>query len=505
MWKRAILWSVIGILACQLAHGQYVQNALPTPPPDGGMAMPLWGVNQRLSHTSLLNGPTQPQVRWIVPGGAINEPIQLGSDSLVAPQMTAFGTVRYPYYAFFNSLNGQSLGTVGPFWGQLSSFTIFNTAIYVFGDNDVLLQVVPEWPVYIFSGGQYDVRIFSPSPVFGVPDLDTTLRGLPAYRSGYGVYTDGLMGNAVLGDHFGNLFAVSVYWVLSNRYNGAYLGIDFSFTPFPPIPSAVLSTAVFNEHNDFGFASYHNGIVLVYDTYSIPQPGIAGGFSISDLSAFPPEDRVDPNDPNSDLDPIVSDSVDRPIVFSRDNTIAFICASNYGRIYAVDILNPLAPKVWYRKLDNTRRIPIMAGPSLGVDANGDEVIYVIGRTHTNRSTLYAIDARTGAINWSIALPNVSRCTPTVDASGRLYFGDERGFLYCYNPNGTLLWRLYFGAAINVSPSLMLSPDGPDPGGAPDEILVVAVSNRYLIALQQFVPPSPVGGAIGAGTIGGGAQ
>ncbi|GBC90501.1 MAG: PQQ-binding-like beta-propeller repeat protein [Fimbriimonadales bacterium] len=488
--RKPILSFLLGsVVLCQIASAQYVQNALP---PEDISSRPIFGDNQRLSHTSRYAGPTVPQVRWVASGGAIHEPTDL-QGTVVAPQMTAFGSVRYPYYGFFDSLTGEFGGPFGPFWGQVSPLTTFNTAVYVFGDNDVLLQVIPEWPVFILSGGQYEARVISPSPVLGVPDLDTTLRGVPAYRSGFGVYTDGLMSYAVLGDNFGNLFAIGVYWVISNRYTGPFVGTDFSFTPFPPIISAVWSTAVFNEYNDSGFAAYHNGVVLQYDIAAIPAPQISNGFTVMDLSQ---DDRVDPNDPSSDPDPIPSDSVDRPIVFNRDNTVAYICASNYGRIYAVDALT--GDRIWGLKLDVNRRIPIMAGPSLGTDGAGNERLYVIGRTASNRSTLYAIDTQTGTVVWQRALPNVSRCTPTVDVNGRLYFGDDRGFLYCYDANGNQIWRLSFGAPINVSPALMLDSAG-------DPILVVAVSNRYLVAIQQRQPIPPTGGTIGVGAIGGGAQ
>lgn len=495
--KRCMLFGLmVGIVLWQSASGQYVLQALP---PEDLSSMPIYGANQRLSHTSPYEGPTIPQVRWVASGGAINEPTHL-SNLVIAPQMSIFGAVRFPYYGLFDAQRGLFRGSLGPFWGQLSSLTIFNTAVYVFGANDELAQVIPDWPVYIMTGGQYDARVISPSPVFGFPDLDVTIRGVPAYRSGFGVYTDGLMGNAVLGDHFGNLFGVAVYWVVSDRYIGPYVGIDFGFTPIPFIPSAVLSSAVFNEHNDSGFAGYHNGFIIGYNTYAIPQPGPSFRTSVMQLSQA---DRVDPNDPNSDPDPIPSDSVDRPIVFNANNTIAYVCASNYGRIYAIDALD--GDRIWGVKLDPNRQIPIMGGPSLGTDSSGNEVLYVVGRSASNRSTLYALDAQTGALLWSRALPNVSRCTPTVDAQGRLYFGDERGFLYCYDSNGNQIWRLAFGAAINVSPVLMSIPDGPDPDLNPDTVLVVAVSNRYLICIQQRVPPSPVGGTIGTGQIGSGAQ
>ena len=491
MMKRYLLFGLLtGIVLWQSASGQYVLRALP---PEELSSMPIYGANQRLSHTSPYEGPTIPQVRWVASGGAINEPTHL-SGRVIAPQMSIFGRVRFPRYVLFDVQSGLFRGSLGPFWGQLSPLTIFNTAVYVFDRNDVLVQVVPDWPVFIMAGGQYEARVISPSPVFGVPPLDVTLRGVPAYRSGFGVYTDGLMGNAVLGDNFGNLFGVAVYWVLSNRYTGPYIGVDFSFTPWPPISSAVLSSAVFNEHNDSGLAGYHNGIIIGYNTFNIPQPGPSFMTSVMELSQ---DDRIDPNDPSSAPDPLPSDdSVDRPIVFNADNTIAYVCASNYGRIYALGALG--GSRLWGVKLDPSRPIPIMGGPSLGRDSLGNEVLYVIGRSGSNQSTLYALNAQTGDLLWSRALPNVSRCTPTVDVRGRLYFGDERGFLYCYDSDGNQIWRLAFGAPINVSPVLMSIPNGPT-------VLVVAVSNRYLICIQQQqrVPPSP--GPIGAGQVDCGAQ
>ncbi len=85
----------------------------------------------------------------------------------------------------------------------------------------------------------------------------------------------------------------------------------------------------------------------------------------------------------------------------------------------------------------------------------------------------------------------------MDVNGRLYFGDDEEVLYCYDANGNPIWRLKLGAPINVSPALMLDSAG-------DPILVVAVSNRYRVAIQRQ-PIPPTGGTIGVGAIGGGAQ
>jgi outer membrane protein assembly factor BamB len=175
---------------------------------------------------------------------------------------------------------------------------------------------------------------------------------------------------------------------------------------------------------------------------------------------------------------------------STDNQTIFLCATNSGRVYAVDALNGGA-KLWVAELGQ----PIMAGPSLGPDPqNGnEETLYVVTRSGTNRSTLVAIRAADGTVKWQRALGTVSRCTPTIDGNGRLFIGDDRGTLYAFNPDGTILWRRNLGAPIRVAPVLASVPTD---AGAID-VLYVAASNRMLYAFVETTPIRiPPGGTTG---------
>ncbi|MCS7065008.1 MAG: hypothetical protein NZL85_01900, partial [Fimbriimonadales bacterium] len=94
------------------------------------------------------------------------------------------------------------------------------------------------------------------------------------------------------------------------------------------------------------------------------------------------------------------------------------------------------------------------------------------------------------------LQNVSRCTPTVDANGRVFIGDDRGMLYAINPDGSILWTRYLGAAIRVSPVLVRIET--DTG--PIDLLYVAASNRMLYAFVEStpirIPPGGTGTGVG---------
>jgi hypothetical protein len=359
------------------------------------------------------------------------------------------------------------------------------------------------------AGGQYDLMIVSPNPAnirraARREPLLPPLRwvgnlGIPAYRSGLSAYTDGLSGYLILNDNLGAVRPVMMFWVLvvegvtEVAYPYLYvdrpvlsLGAVYSVTGSPSFSDVWVST-----HHDGSIAGFTSRAAspFLLDVQSPIPPRIRPGApalrwltTLPDLSmALPP-----------DSSPILSDICDRPAVLGADNQTVFLCATNYGRVYAVNALN--SRKLWVAELGR----PIMAGPSLGPDPtnNNEETLYVVTRSGANRSTLVAIRASDGTVKWQRALPTVSRCTPTIDRNGRLFLGDDRGILYAFEPNGTILWRRNLGAPIRVAPVLASIPT--DTGTV--DVLYVSASNRMLYAFIETTPVRfPPGTGTGSGT------
>lgn len=529
-WRFLGIWIVAGLLV-SILPAQYVHDAEPPPdrvtnfsgviPNNHFSRRSTAGANQRHSHTSPFDGPTVPSIRWVASGGLLAEVTHFApplipdpAGMLVVPQQFGTGTLRYSRYSYITPTQGIVMGRVGfgpswnrasraPFWGRLTAVTVFNTAVYVFNANDVLTGTTDNWPVFIFAGGQYDCLIYSPSPFINVPDLNvnlgdifsgTPIRRVAAHKTHIGTYTDGLLTYALISDtvryddlwgDLPNPVAVGVFWISSARGTGPVVVVDY--TSFAGASSAALGAGVFNEHNDTGFIGYHDGTILMYDLTTIPYPSFANAFTVMDLSQ---SDLLDPNDWTSGTDPIASDSVDRPIIFNEDNTQAFVCASNSGRVYSVDALT--GARLWGTRLKPGRNVPIMGGPALGKDPFGFETLYVVGRTASNRCTLFAIDVSSGNIKWEFPLQNISRCNPTVDRNGRVYLGDDRGILYAIDAGGNPIWRLNLGAPITVAPSIVL-----DENGTP--LMLVGASNRNLFAIEERrIIEIPGSGGIGLG-------
>ncbi len=516
---------------------------------------PAWGRDAHRSHFQpLIAGPTTPRLLWFTIGGSTEEPAFVWipvplppppgfSPQLIVPQMPELatrGTARYVGYSFYDPLSGALLQNMGPFWGQPAAPIAFNTAVYLFGDDNSFLGFFPDWPTYAFSGGQYDSRVIAPNAgnfidaidrifdrPFREPDATQIIRGRPAYRTNFGTYTDGAIGYTLFGDNFGNITAFGAIWIVVldvdalrlNRFivRSSEFFIMDDLVGFPPMAGAVYGIAASpaNGLSARVIMGDHSGLLLCYDptlppSYNPawPPPGRnpnpmgplffpVWGATVQNLSA---DDLVDPDDPSSGFDPIPSDSFDRPVAMSADGSIAIVCASNYGRVYAVDTAS--GNKLWGRKLSLRQRIAIMGGPSIGPDPNngGEETVYVVGRSSPSRSSLYALRLTTGEIKWVRELRSVSRCTPMIDAGGNLFLGDDRGFLYSIRPDGSIAWTLYLGAAIRTSPVLaQLDINGDN---IPDPLLFVSASDRYLYAFTN--PLGPVtGGTVGIGTGGSG--
>jgi len=100
------------------------------------------------------------------------------------------------------------------------------------------------------------------------------------------------------------------------------------------------------------------------------------------------------------------------------------------------------------------------------------------------------------------LPNVSRCTPTIDQNGVLYIGDERGFLYAITLDNdgqpTVKWQTYLSAPIRIAPVMGEFSYR----GNPTTIMFVAASNRFLYAIvDQSVLSTGISPGTGVGGLG----
>lgn len=417
---------------------------------------PTWGYDLRRSHhVPDVAGPNTPAVRWYVAGGALEEPAMAG-EFLWTPRNTPLpgrgGTlVRYTHYAFINGANGVIEGVFGPLWGLPSTPIFLNAAVFIVDSNgNPVLPPVP-WQALMLSGGQYECLLFSPSPVLGFPDVFWTVRGFPAYRTGFGAFTDGNYIFPVFADNFGNIVILYLAWYVevNDDFEVQDVIADYGGVIFDQIPSASLS--VVSGAGNLLLLGFHNGLVIAIDT------------ALLDYAWFT-------DVPTLSNGEVTSDMVDRPIAITSDESTAIVCATNSGRIYGVSMADGSAQ--WEYQAGK----PIMAGPSIGPDpANANEdTVYVVVRHSASRSALHAIRASDGTQKWVRLLPNVSRCNPTIDQNGVLYLGDERGFFYAINPNNTVKWQTYLGAPIRIAPVLA------DVGGV--ATLFVAASNRFLYAI-----------------------
>lgn len=483
-------------------------------PVDPTLEWAVWGRDTRRSHFQPdVGGLTNPQIRWLALGGALDEPT-FYFGLLLVPQMPSTGAPRHVRYGVYDAIAGLLTDTLGPYWGQASTPHIFSAAVYVLGNDNSIIEYVPNWPVLAFAGGQYDSLIIAPNPgpvidlrdnraEFQAGSSSAVIRGRPAYHTNFGAYTDGAVGYTIFADNFGNITALGLMWLVTvdaaalQQDRWVVLSSQLVFmddtTEFARRPGAVygMSASPPDRLSNRVLISDHSGRIAAYDPTLPPPPNPQGGRPFfrpvwsRTVQALSADDRVDPDDPNSDLDPIPSDTFDRPVALSPDSSVAIVCASNYGRVYAVNTLN--GAKLWGRKLDNQRRIGIMGGPAIGPDTDGDLTVYVVGRTSPSRSSLYALDLATGAIKWVFDLQGISRCTPTIDANGLLYIGNDRGFLFCIRPRqddtgADVVWTLYLGAPIRTSPVLV--PVDLDGDPVPDPLLIVAASNRLLYAIQN---------------------
>ncbi|MCS6919003.1 MAG: PQQ-binding-like beta-propeller repeat protein, partial [Fimbriimonadales bacterium] len=326
----------------------------------------------------------------------------------------------------------------------------------------------------MLSGGQYECLLFSATPVDGYPDVFWTIRGFPAYRTSFGAFTDGNYIYPVFADNFGNIIILYLAWFVevNDQLEVQDVIADYGGVIFDQIPAASLSAVSGTTAGDRLLLGFHNGLVLAVDPSVLDYAWITDVPTLSD---------------NGNGAEVLSDMVDRPIAITSNDQTAIVCASNSGRVWGVATAD--GSRQWEYQANRA----IMAGPSIGPDPNNsnEDTVYVVVRHSASQSAIHAIRASDGALKWVRVLPNISRCNPTIDQNGVLYLGDDRGFLYAFNPNNTPRWQLNLGAPIRVAPVLA------DVNGV--ATLFVAASNRFLYAIVDQSALS-TGIAPGAGSI-----
>lgn len=109
-----------------------------------------------------------------------------------------------------------------------------------------------------------------------------------------------------------------------------------------------------------------------------------------------------------------------------DGTI-YQCVRNatINNVYAI---NPNGTQKWAIKLDAA----IGAFPALSADG----VLYCL----TNKSTLYALDASSGAIKWQQSLDGATGSAVAIDKAGNVYAGTSAA-IYAFKPNKDQIWKL----------------------------------------------------------------
>jgi outer membrane protein assembly factor BamB len=466
----------IGVIAAIGLLGAFAQPPI-TEPLLTGAPWPTWGRDMRRSHfVDNLAGPNTPAVLWFTRGGALEEP-GIPGESLWVPQHPAQGS-RYTRYTFYNPVNGRATGSFGPFWGQPSTPIFLNAAVFIVDNNFNPVRPPEPWEALMLSGGQYECLFYSPSPVLGYPDVFLTIRGIPAYRTSFGAFTDGNFIYPVYADNLGNIFVIRFAWRVVLDGSGNVQSVTPLYLQrrvYRGLPAA-LGTVSSDRAGSILLLGFHDGLVLALST-SIPL-----ALPIEWLTTF------------QTLSGGMSDSVDRPIAVTSDESTAIVCGSNSGRVYGVSMAD--GSRQWEYQAGGA----IMGGPSIGPDPNygNEDTVYIVVRHSPTQSAIHAIRASDGEGKWVHVLPNVSRCTPTIDQNGVLYIGDERGFLYAITPDNMVKWQTYLSAPIRIAPVMGEFSYR----GNPTTIMFVAASNRFLYAIvDQSVLSTGISPGTGVGGLG----
>ena len=141
-----------------------------------------------------------------------------------------------------------------------------------------------------------------------------------------------------------------------------------------------------------------------------------------------------------------------------DGTI-YQCVRNatINNVYAI---NPNGTQKWAVKLDAA----IGAFPALSADG----VLYCL----TNKSTLYALDASSGAIKWQQSLDGATGSAVAIDKAGNVYAGTSAA-IYSFKPNKEQNWKL---EEVNVTEQATFA--------VKDQVLYATLKNGGLVAVDM---------------------
>ena len=143
---------------------------------------------------------------------------------------------------------------------------------------------------------------------------------------------------------------------------------------------------------------------------------------------------------------------------ASDGTI-YQCVRNatINNVYAI---NPNGTQKWAVKLDAA----VGAFPALSVDG----VLYCL----TNKSTLYALDASSGAIKWQQSLDGATGSAVAIDKAGNVYAGTSAA-IYSFKPNKEQNWKL---EEVNVTEQATFA--------LKDQVLYATLKNGGLVAVDM---------------------
>lgn len=141
-----------------------------------------------------------------------------------------------------------------------------------------------------------------------------------------------------------------------------------------------------------------------------------------------------------------------------DGTI-YQCVRNatINNVYAI---NPNGTQKWAVKLDAA----IGAFPALSADG----VLYCLA----NKSTLYALDASSGAIKWQQSLDGATGSAVAIDKAGNVYAGTSAA-IYSFKPNKEQNWKL---EEVNVTEQATFA--------LKDQVLYATLKNGGLVAVDM---------------------
>ena len=149
---------------------------------------------------------------------------------------------------------------------------------------------------------------------------------------------------------------------------------------------------------------------------------------------------------------------------AMDSKGTVYAGSRDDRVYAVD---PNGQMLW----SFTAGDWVDSSPTL----SHDESVLYFGSWDNN---VYAVNTVTGAKVWEFATGSLVIASPSIDASGNLFFGSSDGFFYSLDPNGNLRWQYYVGEEMDSSPTV--SEDGSVYVGAFDGLLYAFTNDGNLM-------------------------